>query len=159
MSRQDWNAVARTINRRMEFLDISQTQLVDRSRVSKLVIRELQHNLVQRLRSPRTLEAVSTALGLAPTHLDAVLHGRQPPPIPSSKRAPTPVPAYTPLTLHDLRNLNIDSRGIRHLQRRLEEWIDNLQDLGDLLTDAERLLGITPDSSTTTSKTLTKIHP
>lgn len=34
---------------------------------------------MERRRSPRTLESLSTALGLHPTHLEALLHNRTPP--------------------------------------------------------------------------------
>jgi hypothetical protein len=43
-------------------------------------VRELQRHTVERRRSPRTLEALSAALGWEPEHLDRVLkgHPRQP---------------------------------------------------------------------------------
>ncbi|WP_157440117.1 hypothetical protein [Actinokineospora inagensis] len=62
----------------MEFLNLSQEELVYRSGVSKNVIRELRRAIIRR-RGTRTLEAVSTALGFHPTHLDAIAHNRQPP--------------------------------------------------------------------------------
>ncbi|WP_051385457.1 hypothetical protein [Actinokineospora inagensis] len=147
MNEDNWEGVARTINRRMEFLGINQTLLIERSRVSKAVIRELQYNTVNRHRSPRTLEAISTALELAPTHLDAVLHYRKPPPIPPTRtQPPTPHPAHDQLTLRDITELELDSRKLRHLQHRLELYADNLADLADLLTEAEAHLGITRDT-------------
>jgi hypothetical protein len=76
---EDWSAVAKAINERMTALGLRQGELVQRARVSKAIVRELQHNVVQRRRSTRTLEALSVALGWHPRHLTAVLHGRKPP--------------------------------------------------------------------------------
>lgn len=75
----NWDAVARAINHRLRELGWNQGELVQRSHVSPAIVREIQRNTVNRKRSPRTLEALSTALGWHPDHLDAVLHGRQPP--------------------------------------------------------------------------------
>jgi transcriptional regulator with XRE-family HTH domain len=76
---EDWSAVAKAINERMNALGLRQGELVERAHVSKAIVRELQHNVVQRRRSARTLEALSVALGWHPRHLTAVLHGRRPP--------------------------------------------------------------------------------
>jgi len=76
---EDWPAVSKAINERMTALGLRQGELVQRSHVSKAIVRELQHNVVQRRRSTRTLEALSIALGWHPRHLTAVLHGRKPP--------------------------------------------------------------------------------
>ena len=40
------------------------------------VVREIQRHTVERRRSPRTLEALSVALGWEPEYLDRVLKGR-----------------------------------------------------------------------------------
>jgi hypothetical protein len=76
---EDWSAVSKAINERMTALGLRQGELVQRAQVSKAIVRELQHNVVQRRRSTRTLEALSVALGWHPRHLTAVLHGRKPP--------------------------------------------------------------------------------
>jgi hypothetical protein len=76
---EDWSAVSKAINERMTALGLRQGELVERSHVSKAIVRELQHNVVQRRRSARTLEALSVALGWHPRHLTAVLYGRKPP--------------------------------------------------------------------------------
>lgn len=78
---EDWPAVARAINERMTELGLRQRELIERSRVSKAAVREIQHNTVQRRRSARTLEALSSALAWHPQHLAAVLAGRTPPQI------------------------------------------------------------------------------
>jgi hypothetical protein len=75
----DWPAVARAINERMNELGLRQRELIERSRVSKAAVREIQHNTVQRRRSERTLEALSSALAWHPQHLAAVLEGVTPP--------------------------------------------------------------------------------
>src|SRR6266498_4551501 len=76
---EDWSAVAKAINERVNELGWRQRELAERSHVSQAIVRELQHHTVERRRSPRTLESLSTALGWHPRHLDAVLQGRTPP--------------------------------------------------------------------------------
>ncbi len=76
---EDWAAVARAINRRVREVGLRQRELAERSHVSQAIVRELQHNTVQRRRSARTLEALSLALDWHPEHLSAVLEGRRPP--------------------------------------------------------------------------------
>lgn len=77
---EDWAAVARAISGRVGELGWRQRELAERSHVSVAVVRELQRHTVERRRSPRTLEALSVALGWEPEHLDRVLkgHARQP---------------------------------------------------------------------------------
>jgi len=76
---EDWAAVAKAINDRVNQLGWRQRELAERSHVSQAIVREVQHHTVERRRSPRTLESLSTALGWHPTHLDAVLRGHRPP--------------------------------------------------------------------------------
>ncbi|GAA3359626.1 XRE family transcriptional regulator [Saccharopolyspora gregorii] len=76
---EDWAAVAKAINERVNALGWRQRELADRSRVSQAIVREIQHHTVERRRSARTLESLSSTLGWHPQHLDAVLHGRTPP--------------------------------------------------------------------------------
>lgn len=76
---EDWAAVAKAINERVVELGWRQRELAERSRVSQAIVRELQHHTVERRRSTRTLEALSSTLGWHPQHLDAVLHGHRPP--------------------------------------------------------------------------------
>lgn len=72
---EDWAAVAKAINQRVAELGWPQGELAARSRVSRGIVREIQHHSAERRRSTRTLEALSTALGWDRDHLDAVLHG------------------------------------------------------------------------------------
>lgn len=72
---KDWDAVAAAISTRMDELEMTQQQLAGRAGVSLQTVRELQHNLVPRKRTPRTLEAMSTALNLPKHHLGTVLEG------------------------------------------------------------------------------------
>jgi hypothetical protein len=76
---EDWAAVAKAINERVNELGWRQRELAERSRVSQAIVRELQHHTVVRRRSTRTLESLSVTLGWHPQHLDAVLHDRRPP--------------------------------------------------------------------------------
>ncbi|GAA4409708.1 helix-turn-helix domain-containing protein [Actinokineospora soli] len=76
---EDWSAVAQAINERVRELGWRQRELAERSQVSQAIVREIQHNTVERRRSARTLEALSTTLGWHPQHLAAVLQGTEPP--------------------------------------------------------------------------------
>ncbi|MCE7011829.1 XRE family transcriptional regulator [Kibdelosporangium philippinense] len=76
---EDWAAVAKAINERVNELGIKQRVLAERSGVSQAIIRELQYNTVERRRGSRTLEALAVALGWHPQHLTAVLNRRKPP--------------------------------------------------------------------------------
>ena len=76
----NWAAVSRAISDRVRELGWRQRELAERSHVSVAVVRELQRHTVERRRSPRTLQALSVALGWEPEHLDQVLtgHAQQP---------------------------------------------------------------------------------
>ena len=76
---EDWAAVARAINERVNELGWRQRELAERSNVSQAIVREIQHHVVERRRSSRTLESLSVTLGWHPQHLISVLHGRKPP--------------------------------------------------------------------------------
>lgn len=76
---EDWAAVAKAINERVDELGWRQRELAVRSHVSQAIVRELQHHTTERRRSSRTLESLSTTLGWHPQHLSATLHGRTPP--------------------------------------------------------------------------------
>lgn len=116
---EDWAAVAKAINERVTELGWRQRELAERSHVSQAIVREIQHRTVERRRSPRTLESLSTALGWHPQHLDAVLHGRTP-------SAPDPA---TPE-----QNVLLSAR-MDALEHRLAEITERLDDLkADLAT-------------------------
>jgi transcriptional regulator with XRE-family HTH domain len=72
---ENWAAVARAISERVRELGWRQRELAERSHVSASVVREIQRHTVERRRSPRTLEALSVALGWEPERLDQVLKG------------------------------------------------------------------------------------
>lgn len=76
---EDWTAVAEVINARVNELGWRQGELAERSHVSRATVREIQHHIVERRRSARTLEALSIALGWHPQYITAVLRGRRPP--------------------------------------------------------------------------------
>lgn len=73
---ENWAAVARVISGRLRELGWRQRELAQRSHVSVAVVREVQRHTVERRRSPRTLQALSVALGWEPGYLDAVLKGQ-----------------------------------------------------------------------------------
>ncbi|TNC19414.1 XRE family transcriptional regulator [Amycolatopsis alkalitolerans] len=116
---EDWAAVAKAINARVNELGWLQRELAKRSHVSQAVVREIQHHVVERRRSPRTLESLSVALGWHPQHLDAVLHGRKP-----------PAPDEPKIDRGDTVWSRLDS-----LERRMDAITDRLDDLkADLAT-------------------------
>jgi hypothetical protein len=121
---EDWAAVAKAINERVNELGWRQRELAERSRVSQAIVREIQHHTVERRRSTRTMEALSVALGWHPQHIDAVLNGwRLPEPDePVTDRAD---PLWTRLDA---------------LEERLDEITERLDDLkSDLTTVIENV--------------------
>jgi hypothetical protein len=75
---RDWAAVAGAMKSRLAELDMTQAELIQRSRLAPMTIRELLFNTAQRRRSDQTLAAVSEALGWPPGYLRAVAEGRDP---------------------------------------------------------------------------------
>ncbi len=75
---RDWAAVAEAMKSRLAELDMTQAELIQRSRLAPMTIRELLYNTAQRRRSDQTLAAVSEALGWPPGYLRAVADGRDP---------------------------------------------------------------------------------
>jgi transcriptional regulator with XRE-family HTH domain len=72
---KDWDAVAEAIRARLVEIDMTQADLAARAGVALMTVRELQHNLQQRRRSPRTLAAISEALGWPADQLARILEG------------------------------------------------------------------------------------
>jgi transcriptional regulator with XRE-family HTH domain len=125
---EDWAAVAEAINERVNELGWRQRELAERSHVSQATVRELQHHVVERRRSRRTLESLSMTLGWHPQHLDAVLHGRRP-----------PQPAQPATDNGDALWSRLDT-----LERRLEEITERLDDLKTGLTPVIEYVRTTP---------------
>lgn len=75
---RDWAAVAEAMKSRLAELDMTQAELIQRSRLAPMTIRELLYNTAQRRRSDQTLTAMSQALGWPPGYLLAVAEGRDP---------------------------------------------------------------------------------
>ena len=75
---RDWAAVADAMKSRLAELDMTQAELIQRSRLAPMTIRELLYNTAQRRRSDQTLAALSEALGWPPGHLRAIAEGRDP---------------------------------------------------------------------------------
>ena len=84
---RDWAAVAAAMKARLTDLDMTQADLVQRSRLAPMTIRELLYNSAQRRRSDQTLAALSRALGWPPGYLQAIAEGR----IPDNPHAGDPV--------------------------------------------------------------------
>jgi hypothetical protein len=75
---RDWGAVAEAMKSRLAELDMTQAELIQRSRLAPMTIRELLFNTAQRRRSDQTLASLSEALGWPPGYLRAVAEGRVP---------------------------------------------------------------------------------
>jgi transcriptional regulator with XRE-family HTH domain len=75
---RDWAAVAEAMKSRLAELDMTQAELIQRSRLAPMTIRELLFNTAQRRRSDQTLAALSEALGWPPDYLRAVAEGSEP---------------------------------------------------------------------------------
>lgn len=75
---RNWAAVAEAMRSRLAELDMTQAELIQRSRLAPMTIRELLYNTAQRRRSDQTLAALSAALGWPPGYLRAVADGRDP---------------------------------------------------------------------------------
>lgn len=123
----DWPAVARAINQRMTELGLSQRELIERSRVSKAIVSEIQNNTVERRRSRRTLEALSLALDWHPGHLAAILDNRRPPqagePAP---RSDDDVPGRLAVIEHRLDEILKRLDGIDAISDRIDEMNTSL---------------------------------
>jgi transcriptional regulator with XRE-family HTH domain len=116
---EDWTAVAEAINERVNELGWRQGELAERSHVSRATVREIQHHIVERRRSARTLEALSITLGWHPNHIEAVLRGR---------RAPEPTEPTT-------RNSESLWSRMDALEQHLSEITDRLDAIhADLIT-------------------------
>lgn len=103
---EDWSAVARAISNRMAELDLTQRELIERSRVSKGVVSQLVRNVSpQPRRSPRTLEALSIALDWHPGHLSALLAHREPPQVGELALRADDVPARLAAIERHLRDI------------------------------------------------------
>jgi transcriptional regulator with XRE-family HTH domain len=74
---KDWDAVGAAIRARLDEIDMTQVDLASRAGVALMTVRELQHNLKARRRNPRTLAAISEALGWPADHLARILDGRE----------------------------------------------------------------------------------
>jgi transcriptional regulator with XRE-family HTH domain len=75
---RDWASVAEAIKSRLAELDMTQAELIQRSRLAPMTIRELLYNTAQRRRSNQTLAALSEALGWPTGYLRALAEGRDP---------------------------------------------------------------------------------
>ena len=119
---EDWAAVARAINQRMAELELSQRELIERSRVSKATVGELARNSTQRRRSTRTLEALSLALDWHPTHLHAVLNSAHIPAVGEpAGRSDDDIPGRLAAIEYQLAQITSQLGAVDQLNGRLDE--------------------------------------
>jgi hypothetical protein len=123
---EDWGAVSRAIIARMTELPMNQRQLIDRSGVSRAIVREIQHNTIQRDRSDRTLSALSEALGWHAHHLHAVLNGY-------------PIPRVGDPVVHSEKDVPGRLTAIEHELRRMNDRLERIglqnDQLSGIVTD------------------------
>ncbi|GLZ42830.1 XRE family transcriptional regulator [Actinokineospora sp. NBRC 105648] len=134
---ENWAAVAATIVKHLNLSGMTQQQLIARSRVSKAIVGELQNNSAQRHRSVRTLESISTALGLHPGHLHAVLNNQKP--LPPSQAQKSARWDGVPLSQNPLELARLRQR-VRRLGTELYNTMRSLNELDDAITAAEQNL-------------------
>jgi hypothetical protein len=136
---EDWSAVAQAINARMAELGISQRELIARSHVSKAIVREIQHDVVRRRRSARTLEALSVALDWHPGHLAAVLAEHHPPrPGEPAVRSDDDVTGRLAVVEHYVRGFADQSSRIEEIAQevsRIRDTVDEILNRVSKLTD------------------------
>lgn len=75
MPQQDWSAVGKAIEDRLQDQGMTMTDLANRSGVSLTTVRELVQVLNVRKRNPRTLSALSETLSWPSNHLTKILNG------------------------------------------------------------------------------------
>ncbi|MCX5042516.1 hypothetical protein OG921_04930 [Aldersonia sp. NBC_00410] len=75
---KDWQGVSAAMRQRMGELDMTQAELVQKSGLAPMTIREMVNDTQRRRRSQVTLAAVSEALGWPRNHLKLVLEGESP---------------------------------------------------------------------------------
>jgi transcriptional regulator with XRE-family HTH domain len=121
---ENWAAVARAISGRVRELGWRQRELAERSHVSVAVVREIQRHTVERRRSPRTLEALSVALGWEPEYLHRVLKGSQQS---EGHAAPDLAAVWSRLDSFELRLAEI-SRLVTELKSEIATVIDHARD-------------------------------
>jgi hypothetical protein len=124
----DWVAVATAINQRMAELDRGQGEVIERSRLAKATVGEIQNNTKQRRRSPRTLEALSRALDWHPGHLAAVLAGRTPPKVGEPYvRSADDIPGRLDVIEYRLDEVAENARGIKAVEARLSGFSEEIE--------------------------------
>jgi transcriptional regulator with XRE-family HTH domain len=122
---ENWAAVARAISDRVRELGWRQRELAERSHVSVAVVREVQRHTVERRRSPRTLQALSVALGWEPEHLDRVLKGHAQES--GGHAAPDGAALWSRLDVFELRLAEI-SKLLTELRSDIAAVIDRVRD-------------------------------
>jgi transcriptional regulator with XRE-family HTH domain len=122
---ENWAAVAEAVSGRVRELGWRQRELAERSHVSVAVVREIQRHTVERRRSPRTLQALSVALGWEREYLHRVLKGRSQQP--RGHIAPDLAAVWSRLDSFDLRLAEI-SKLLTELKSEIATVIDHARD-------------------------------
>jgi len=112
----------------MAELGLSQGDVIERSRLSKQTVGEIQNNTKQRRRSARTLEALSGALNWHPSHLAAVLGGQEPPERGEPfVRSPDDIPGRLDAIEYRLNEMADQARIIKAIEHRLSTFSEDIE--------------------------------
>lgn len=111
---EDWDAVARAVQDRLDEMRATQMEIATRAGISLTTLRELQHNTNPRRRRPQTIAAVSEALGWPSGYLAQVLHGE--PAQPHTDEVQDPV-------LRSLKSLETEIELLRSRIARVEQQL------------------------------------
>lgn len=123
----NWVAVAMAINGRMAELGRKQREVIERSGLARQTVREVQHNRIQRHRSPHTLAAISRAVDWHPDHLAAVLNGRTPPELGEpSVRSADDIAGRLDAIEYRLNEIAENARSVKAVETRLSGLADEL---------------------------------
>ena len=122
---ENWAAVGGASSGRVRELGWRQRELAERSHVSVAVVREIQRHTVERRRSPRTLEALSVALGWEPEYLHRVLKGRSR--LSGGHAAPDLAAVWSRLDSFDVRLAEL-ARLLAELKSQIAPVIDHARD-------------------------------
>ena len=122
---ENWAAVAEAVSGRVRELGWRQRELAERSHVSVAVVREIQRHTVERRRSPRTLQALSVALGWEREYLHRVLKGRSQQP--RGHIAPDLAAVWSRLDSFDLRLAEL-AKLLTELKSEIATVIDHARD-------------------------------
>jgi transcriptional regulator with XRE-family HTH domain len=138
---EDWTAVSRAVNQRMDELGLNQRELIERSQVSRATVGEIRRNEAQRRRSTRTLEALSIALDWHPQRLAAVLRGHRLPELGEPVARSEDIPGRLDAIEYLLQQIAKKLEDLDSLSERVDEIHTELKSALDVTERERRRIG------------------